>query len=147
MNTAWPHSDWPTTEADVKKQIVSRFATWPSYTVQHRASKRCGSAFGLYHEPTTKDAWLGIWIWAASKRIAERSRIREAATKLPAIWEADATSAELLGAYKRITDFDDYTAASNWLVERIDELRAAGMYPVLDGLGAPDVNEDGAGVT
>jgi hypothetical protein len=146
MNTAWPHSDWPADEAEVKKQLVNRFGTWPSYTVQHRASRRCGSAFGIYHEALTGDAWLGIWIWAAPKRIAERGRIRDTATNLPSGWESDPTGWEFIGAYKRLTEFADYTAASGWLIERIDDLRTAGMFGILDGAGVADAGEDVGGV-
>lgn len=131
MNAAWPGSNWPNTEADVKKQLVNRFGRWPSYTVQHRAGFKCGCTFGVYHEETTHDAWLGIWIWAAPRRVVERARVADVSKTLPTPWERDDSSWELLGAYRRLRDFSNQEDSSKWLLDRINELEATGMFKVL----------------
>lgn len=134
LNQVWPGSDWPETDAEVKKQLVSRFGTWPSFTVQHRATFKCGLTIGIYEDDDEHDAWLGVWVWGPPKRVADRDRIRERGKKLASGWELDA-GWELLGAYHRLLDFENHDGASTWLIERVDELSRAGMFEILSGTG------------
>lgn len=141
LNQVWPGSDWPESDADVKKQLVSRFGTWPSFTVQHRASFKCGVTIGIYEDDEDHDAWLGIWIWAPPKRVAERDRIREQGKTLASGWESD-PGWELLGAHHRLVEFDGHEQATNWLVERVDELAQVGMLQLLSGTGLAPPGEE-----
>lgn len=141
LNKVWPGSDWPETDAEVKKQLVSRFGTWPSFTVQHRASFKCGLTIGIYEVDEDHDAWLGVWVWAPPKRVAERDRIREQGNKLASRWDFD-PGWELLGAHHRLLEFDDHDQATGWLVERVDELVEVGMLQLLSGTGLAPPGEE-----
>jgi hypothetical protein len=111
---------------EVKKQLMSRFGTWPSLTVQHRANFKCGVTVGIYEDDGDHAAWLGVWVWAPPKRVAERDTIRELGKKLPSGWEPD-PGWELLGAYRRLLDFAAHEQGAGWLIERVGELVQVGM--------------------
>jgi len=144
-NTLWQRSSWPEDPKDVRRMITSRFTRWPSFTVQHQTSYRCGATMGVYHEAETNDAWLGIWVWANPRYAVERDRILAVADKgLSKPWCRDPAQWELLGAYERLTRFDSQDPASRWLIERLDELKAVGMFDAIENLGAGGGSEDGA---
>lgn len=134
LNQVWPGSEWPTTDADVKKQLINRFGSWPSYTVQHRASFKCGLAIGIYEDDADHVARLGIWIWAAPKRVAERDHIYAVGKKLSGDW-APRPGWELLRAQRPLLEFETHEQATRWLVARVVELAQVGMLQLLSGTG------------
>ena len=127
----------------MKKQILSRFGRWPSFTAQHGAKFKCGVTIGIYEDDSDHEAWLGIWIWAPPKRIAERDRIREVGKQLPSGWDSD-PGWELLGAYRRLLQFAAHDQATDWLVERVGELVQVGMLQLLSGAGLAPPGEEPA---
>lgn len=134
MNTIWTTSGWPVSETHVRKQLVSRFGTWPSYSVQHTQAYRCGCAMGIYvnGEGTTA---LSLWVWAPPKLLAERSRIQAIGAQLSEVWKLDTSGWELLRADRPLLSFEDHAAASAWLIERCSEMQRAGLTAVFEGSG------------
>lgn len=92
---------------------------------------------GVYHEPETSDAWLGIWVWAKPNYVQERARIAErTATLIGAPWYLGKGTWNPFGAYARLADFDDHERAAAWLVERIDDLAGVGLLDLFPKLGS-----------
>lgn len=141
LNEAWPGSNWPAAANDVKKQLYSRFATWPSYSVQHRTPYKCGCTIGIYSPTPEESARLSMWVWAPRKALGERDAITAKATSLPPPWQLVPESGEMLRADKPLLDFSDHEEASNWLLVRIAELCDSGMFRVFEGSGAGDAEE------
>lgn len=136
MNSAWPGSNWPTTEADVKKQLVSRFGTWPSFSIQHReVTYGSGCSMGVY-ENESEGACLSLWLWAPLQKAEVRSIIESVAAALPSTWKSDRHSGEPLRADKRLVEFSAQAEATRWLLDRIEELERVGIFKVFDAAKA-----------
>lgn len=140
MNDVWQGSNWPTDIKSVTRQITRRFRHWPSYSIQHQAPYRAGLSIGAFDEGG--QGWLGVWVWALFKRPAERAHIQKLAKTLPAGWENAPASAELVGAYKNISEFAGADDASEWIKGRINELSAIGMFQLIEGFGREVEQED-----
>jgi hypothetical protein len=140
LNDVWKGSNWPNDLKSVTRQITRRFRHWPSYSVQHQTGYRCGLSVGVFHDDG--HGWLGAWVWAPSKRVAERAKIEAIAKRLPVGWEYDAEHVELLGSYRRLSEFNDSSAASAWAVARIDELAAVDLFALIEGFGHETEGED-----
>jgi hypothetical protein len=151
-NALWPGSKWAENESQIKQQITNRFRLWPSFTIQQQTTYRAGVSMGA-----TAHADLGIWVWANPKRFSERAQIRKAAESAGLTnatgWVHDLAAWELVAAYKPLTDFETQDAASGWLVDRLEDLKRAGEFELIERLGAPAPDDrvggeaDGAGAT
>jgi len=140
MNDVWPGSNWPNDIKSVTRQITRRFRHWPSYSIQHQTAYRAGLSIGIFHEDG--QGWLGVWVWAPFKRPTERAHIQKLAKLLPVGWENAPGSAELIGAYKDISEFAGAEEASAWIKGRTNELSAIGMFQLIEGFGREVEQED-----
>lgn len=142
-NELWPGSNWPAQENRIRNMIASRFAKWPSYTIQHKARFRAGLTMGIYHETETSDAWLGVWVWAKPNYVQERSRIADQTQGLQGSpWYREGGTWNPIGAYARLLDFSDHEQASAWLTARLHDLASVGLLDLLPRLGAPPPEDE-----
>lgn len=141
LNAVWAGSRWPVGQRAVTGQITTRFRRWPTFTVEHQTRYRAGLSVGVYFEDGA--GWLGVWVWAPSKRHVERGCIEDMVPKLPAdAWFLDRSHVELLGAYRRLADFCSSEAASEWATSRVDELAACGFFTLIEGFGQGTEEDD-----
>jgi len=125
--------------------MTTRFRRWPTYTIQHRSNYRCGLTMGAYHEESTSDAWLSIWIWGNPKYLAERDAIFRLADEggFDEPWERDTKGWDVLAASRRLVDFGGHEAAGRWLIERLDELNGARVFALIEGFTGHTSGEEG----
>lgn len=142
MNSAWPGSNWPEKDSDIRLQLMSRFSTGRQLSLEHRARYKAGVSMGVYD--WEGEAWLGIWVWCNPRKVAERDSIRALAANVPLSqrWEQDPASWELLGAGKKLVEVPEISAASQWLLDRIGELAAVGMFALIERLGSAPPDEE-----
>jgi hypothetical protein len=140
---SWPGSAWPTSEAKIVDALASAFVRHGTLTIANATNLRANVSAGLYHEPLTEDAWVGIWIWCRPNRVQERHAILELIAKheWDDAWHRDEGAWELFGAYRRLTDFESHAMAAEWLGARLLQLRAAGLLNLLPKLGLQDEPE------
>ncbi|MBI2390488.1 MAG: hypothetical protein HYV09_12940 [Deltaproteobacteria bacterium] len=133
----WKDSNWPTAEKKVRETLAKFLLSHGAPSINSNTRFRAGVSAGVYHEPTTNDAWLGVWVWAKPSWFADRERIfRQAETGALGIeWERCPSDWELLGRYRRLADFASHEEATAWLVDRLRELSDAGLLAVLPKLG------------
>ena len=127
---------WPRDEQRITDAILNRWKDQGAraFTIAHNVSNHVGISAGAYHEPTTDDAWLGLWVWISPKRVKERQVVAAtvvAAGDWDSEWSAEAVEWQVWGAYRRLTDFADSAAASTWLAEKLGQLRERGVFDLV----------------
>ncbi len=140
----WKGSNWPTTEKKVRDTLGKYLLSHGAPTINGNTPYRAGVSAGAYHEPSTNDAWLGIWVWAKPSWFADRDRIFGQADVggLDPAWERQTSEWELLGRYRRLAEFTSQDDATAWLVERPRELERAEVLALLPKLGVLSAEEE-----
>lgn len=135
---AWPGSLWPLTEAKVVDAVASSFVSHGTLSIGNATNLRANVSAGMYHEPLTEDAWLGLWIWCRPNRVRERRAILDIVEcrSWADDWFRDGAEWELFGAYRQLVSFESHAAATAWLTSCLVQLRDAGMLDLLPKLKA-----------
>jgi hypothetical protein len=141
--TIWPESRWPTDERKLRRKLGRTLATHGCFAIDAATNFRAGVSVGVYHEPASNDAWLGLWLWARPSWVRERDQIWKAAAAggLDAAWTRSPSGWRLLGCFRRLLDFPDHDTATLWLTGRLTELRDAHVLERLAKLGSLEANE------
>jgi hypothetical protein len=142
-NRLWPGSNWPTGEKEIRKVVARRFATWPTYTIASQGRSRAGISMGLYHEPETQDAWLGIWVSIAPRRVQERARIDAQTSQLQGEpWFREHGTWTPVGGYAPLANVADHAEASRWFMSRLADVAQVGLFDLIPKLGSPGIGDE-----
>jgi hypothetical protein len=132
-NEIWRGSGWPCTEKEVRDSLLWSLDHKGTFAIASRAGDHAGLGAGLYHEPSTSDGWLGLWLWVNPRRVHERAAImaKVSGHSWSADWHTDQAEWELFGAYRRLVDLGSHAEGTTWLRERLVEVRDAGVLDEL----------------
>jgi hypothetical protein len=133
-DAVWRGAGWPPTESKVVDTLLQKFEEKGTLTIANDAGRHAGLSAGLYHDPATGDAWLGLWIWMNPRKVAERRALLDMAPPLSALgdeWHRDEAEWELLGAYRRLVEISTHAEGTSWLRAKLVQLRDAGLLDLV----------------
>lgn len=141
LKEIWPPASFPVTEGEVRQALANQFNRNGRYTLSNQNQTRADLVFGVGW--LDEDSWLTVRIEHSAKHGQDRLRLIDQADagSLPANWGRFLTDSKAVRVDRRLPSFDLPADMTAWLLERIRELRSAGMLQAIDQMGSPTPQE------
>lgn len=129
----WPAGNWSSKESDIYWETATQFLRHGRWLV-HRPRNKSPYVAAVVYPKTDGEAWLGLWIEADPKSLDVRARLlahADGAGLDPTVWKRNVKGWQLIAGEVPLIAHREVDGAVAWLVDRLSELRRAGMLEMV----------------
>jgi hypothetical protein len=143
-NELWDPPTWPATPTEVRRFLGQQFRDHGRLVIHHKIDTRAWVIAGLIYEEG--ETWLAVNVRSNPKHIEVRRRLIDQARTggLPGSWERPPGLWIDLLAYRPLAAFESHQAATTWVIDKLDELKQAGIVGLLPKLAKAEPEDASA---